>query len=129
MCRGDSDTILGRTARIGNEGLATSLYNHDKDAALAPDLVKILLESKQGVPDFLQDCIPTNAVLKFDDDTDAEGEDQNSEQEAGGDSWATWGAVTAQAENGGSTTIEATRATAPRSSSPVQDQPGDNYDW
>lgn len=124
-----SDTILGRTARIGNEGLATSLYNHEKDAALAPDLVKILLESNQEVPDFLQDCIPTDGVLQFDDDTDAEGEDQNDKQEASGDSWSSWQAANAQTENGGSASFEATTATAPRSFSPVQDQPGDDYNW
>ncbi|KAL1973839.1 hypothetical protein VTN31DRAFT_5399 [Thermomyces dupontii] len=120
---------IGRTARIGNEGLATSLYNHEKDAALAPDLVKILLESNQEVPDFLQDCIPTDGVLQFDDDTDAEGEDQNDKQEASGDSWSSWQAANAQTENGGSASFEATTATAPRSFSPVQDQPGDDYNW
>ncbi|EAW09311.1 DEAD/DEAH box helicase [Aspergillus clavatus NRRL 1] len=63
---------IGRTARIGNEGLATSFYN-DRNAELAPDLVKILIESAQKIPDFLESYKPADDVVKFDDDTDDEG--------------------------------------------------------
>lgn len=42
---------LGRTARIGNEGLATSFYN-ERDEPMADFLVKTLLECNQPVPDF-----------------------------------------------------------------------------
>ncbi|GLA10576.1 hypothetical protein AnigIFM62618_000173 [Aspergillus niger] len=71
---------IGRTARIGNEGLATSFYNHDNDADLAPDLVKLLIENKQTVPDFLESYRPSDDVVKFDDDTDDEksGEENNN---------------------------------------------------
>ncbi|RUP46935.1 P-loop containing nucleoside triphosphate hydrolase protein, partial [Jimgerdemannia flammicorona] len=44
---------IGRTARVGNEGLATSFYN-DKNAIIAPDLTKLLIECKQEIPDFLE---------------------------------------------------------------------------
>lgn len=65
---------IGRTARIGNEGLATSFYN-DKDEALAEDLVKVLLESRQDVPDFLADKKPEEGEeLTFDDDSEEEGD-------------------------------------------------------
>ncbi|KAB2580381.1 ATP-dependent RNA helicase ded1 [Lasiodiplodia theobromae] len=66
---------IGRTARIGNEGLATSFYN-DRNDDLADDLVKILLEREQEVPDFLQDRAPAaGEPLDFDDDTDHEEEE------------------------------------------------------
>lgn len=48
---------IGRTARIGNEGRATSLFN-DRNDDIAEDLVKILIESKQEVPDFLEQFRP-----------------------------------------------------------------------
>lgn len=79
-----TDYQTGRTARIGNEGLATSFYNHDKDKDIAPDLVKILMECNQPIPDFLEDEKPTDGVLRFDDDTDNEGENNDT---AGGDAW------------------------------------------
>ncbi|GLB13686.1 hypothetical protein AtubIFM61612_001098 [Aspergillus tubingensis] len=78
---------IGRTARIGNEGLATSFYNHDNDADLAPDLVKLLIENKQTVPDFLESYRPSDDVVKFDDDTDDEksgGEDDGGNTDAWG---------------------------------------------
>lgn len=66
---------IGRTARIGNEGLATSFYN-DRNDDLADDLVKILMERGQEVPDFLQDRAPAEGEpLDFDDDTDHEEEE------------------------------------------------------
>lgn len=45
---------IGRTGRLGNRGLATSFYDDSgKDAHLAPDLVRILEQAGQEVPDFL----------------------------------------------------------------------------
>ncbi|OCL04821.1 DEAD/DEAH box RNA helicase [Glonium stellatum] len=61
---------IGRTARIGNEGKATSFYN-SRNEDIADDLVKILVESNQQVPDFLQDRVPE--TVTWDDDTDNEG--------------------------------------------------------
>ena len=76
---------IGRTARIGNVGLATSFYNTDKNAGIAESLVKLLLETNQTVPDFLEEFKPADVTkLDFDDESDNEGEeDQN-----GGDSTA-----------------------------------------
>lgn len=69
---------LGRTARIGNEGLATSFYT-DKDRDIAFDLVRILLECNQPVPDFLEEYVPADSRPVFDDDdTDFESGDDNS---------------------------------------------------
>ena len=74
---------IGRTARIGNVGMATSFYN-DKNEDIAEALTKLLLETQQEVPDFLDGYKPENVEdLQFDDDTDNEGEDA----EAGGDAW------------------------------------------
>lgn len=66
--------FTGRTARIGNEGLATSFYN-DRDESIGRDLAKILVECNQPVPDFLNDVKPEEGEeLTFDDDTDNERE-------------------------------------------------------
>ena len=73
---------IGRTARIGNEGMATSFYN-DKNEDIAEALTKLLIETRQVVPDFLESYKPENEQeLKFDDDTDDEGDDA-----VGGDAW------------------------------------------
>ncbi|KAF2146323.1 uncharacterized protein K452DRAFT_324292 [Aplosporella prunicola CBS 121167] len=65
---------IGRTGRIGNNGLATSFYN-ERNEDIAEDLVKVLMERKQEVPDFLESFAPPEGEpLEFDDDTDAEEE-------------------------------------------------------
>jgi len=82
--------IVGRTARIGNEGLATSLYN-EKDEPLAEDLVKLLLECEQNVPDFLVDKKPQDdEPLIFNDDSAGEDEGEVSADTGGGKgAWGT----------------------------------------
>ena len=73
---------IGRTARIGNIGMATSFYN-DKNEDIAEALTKLLVETHQKVPEFLESYKPENEEdLKFDDDTDEEGDNV-----AGGDAW------------------------------------------
>ncbi|KAF3004182.1 hypothetical protein E8E13_006126 [Curvularia kusanoi] len=63
---------IGRTARIGNEGKATSFYN-DRNEDIAEDLVKILIESKQEVPDFLEQFKPADPdTIEWRDGTDDE---------------------------------------------------------
>ena len=47
---------IGRTARVGKSGLATSFYN-DRSDLLAPQLTKLLKECKQEIPDFLQQYV------------------------------------------------------------------------
>lgn len=63
---------IGRTARIGNQGLATSFYN-DKNEELAQDLVNILTECECEVPDFLEHLKPEDGNIQFDDNSDDEG--------------------------------------------------------
>ena len=65
----------GRTARIGNEGLATSFYN-DRDEPMADFLVKTFIECGQPLPDFFQDRAPQDTSnLNFNDDSGAEEEE------------------------------------------------------
>lgn len=45
---------IGRTGRVGNKGRATSFFDMENDSAIAGDLVKILTQAGQQVPDFLQ---------------------------------------------------------------------------
>ena len=71
----------GRTARIGHEGMATSFYNEERDSDLAADLVKILQECRQEIPDFLQEYITED--LAFDDDTDKEDGPGDENDDAG----------------------------------------------
>ncbi|KAI5300452.1 hypothetical protein KEM55_007259 [Ascosphaera atra] len=80
---------IGRTARIGNKGLATSFYNHDRNSDIAHDLVKILLECGQDIPDFLQNDKPLDGKLVFHDDTDDDEDDPTATQIAtvGADAW------------------------------------------
>lgn len=74
---------IGRTARIGNVGMATSFYN-DRNEDIAGALVKLLLETKQEIPEFLGSYKPDNVEkLEFDDDTD----DEDESGAAGGDAW------------------------------------------
>ncbi|KAI7899208.1 P-loop containing nucleoside triphosphate hydrolase protein [Cokeromyces recurvatus] len=58
---------IGRTARVGNAGLATSFYNH-RNSAIARDLTKLLIECAQEVPSFLE-SYRTND-MRFQDDED-----------------------------------------------------------
>jgi len=63
---------IGRTARIGNEGKATSFFN-DRNEDIGEDLVKILIESKHEVPDFLQKHMPEDpTAIDWHDGTDDE---------------------------------------------------------
>ncbi|KAF2034374.1 DEAD-domain-containing protein [Setomelanomma holmii] len=66
---------IGRTARIGNEGKATSFYN-DRNEDLGEDLCKILIESKQEIPDFLEQFKPEDpSQINWHDGTDDESDD------------------------------------------------------
>ncbi|KAI7366302.1 DEAD/DEAH box RNA helicase [Hortaea werneckii] len=76
---------IGRTARIGHQGLATSFYN-ERNEELAQDLVKVLIECECEVPDFLAHLAPEDGKVEWDDDTDdeAEGEGEGFGQQTGG---------------------------------------------
>lgn len=43
---------IGRTGRVGNTGLASSMFN-EKNRNVAPELLELLTESKQEVPEWL----------------------------------------------------------------------------
>ncbi len=45
---------IGRTGRIGNKGKATSFYDPERDAPVASDLLKVLSDSQQEVPEWLR---------------------------------------------------------------------------
>ena len=76
---------IGRTARIGNIGIATSFYN-DRNEDIAEGLTKLLIETRQIVPDFLESYKPENEEeLKFNDDTDDEGDETADGGASGGD--------------------------------------------
>lgn len=47
---------IGRTGRMGNLGVATSFFN-DKNRNIASDLLELLVEAKQAVPDFLESMV------------------------------------------------------------------------
>ena len=77
---------IGRTARIGNKGCSTSLFT-ERDEDLAPLLVKLLDETEQPVPDFLE-------PFKSGDGEDLDFEDASDEEvgpgeggDAGGEAW------------------------------------------
>ncbi|KEF57899.1 uncharacterized protein A1O9_05821 [Exophiala aquamarina CBS 119918] len=77
---------IGRTARIGNEGLATSFYN-DKDSAMGPFITKILMETGQAVPEFLEQYKP-NGDLDFDeDDPDVDEDNEGAALHGNDDAW------------------------------------------
>lgn len=96
---------IGRTARIGNIGLATSFYN-ERNEDLAEGLVKILMETKQEIPDFLESFKPEDTTkIDFDDDTDDEGEENGTDggaansatNESSGDAWGATASSKAEA--------------------------------
>ncbi|XP_059619735.1 ATP-dependent RNA helicase bel [Phlebotomus argentipes] len=47
---------IGRTGRMGNLGVATSFFN-DKNRNICGDLVELLVETKQDVPEFLEEIL------------------------------------------------------------------------
>ena len=80
---------IGRTARIGNVGVATSLYN-ERNEDIAEALAKILKENEQPVPDFLESYLPADGEpLLFEDDSEAE-----DDAAASGADGGAWGVAT-----------------------------------
>lgn len=47
---------IGRTGRVGNSGRATSFFDSSFDSAVAPNLVRILKQANQPVPDWLENA-------------------------------------------------------------------------
>lgn len=87
---------IGRTGRIGHVGKAISFYNGG-DEAMGQDLVNVLMETEQEVPDFLSDLKPEGGQVVFQDDTDDEEESlQMATGGAGG--WGDGGGAAASNE-------------------------------
>lgn len=74
---------IGRTARIGHQGLATSFYN-DRNDDIAQDLVNHLLENECTVPEFLQQHVPEDGNLDFDDNSEDEEEGDGANGDTNG---------------------------------------------
>lgn len=72
---------IGRTARIGHTGKATSFYNERRDEDIAQALVNQLVEMEQEVPEFLAHLVPEGGVVNFDDES--EDEENNNEEDGG----------------------------------------------
>ena len=53
---------IGRTGRIGNPGLASSFYDPEYDHYIVRDLVKVLVDSNQEVPTWLEKERETQAL-------------------------------------------------------------------
>jgi ATP-dependent RNA helicase DDX3X len=84
-------TSQGRTARIGNKGLATSFYNDD-DESLAAFLVKTLMECGQEVPDFLEAYKPAEGEpIEWNDDSGVESGNEVNENAGEADDGGAWG--------------------------------------
>ncbi|KAF9919630.1 hypothetical protein FBU30_010724 [Linnemannia zychae] len=68
MCNDIDEYVhrIGRTARAGNPGLATTFYT-DRNTNVAPQLVKLLIECEQVVPDFLQEFIDEATTYENED--------------------------------------------------------------
>ena len=102
---------IGRTGRIGHEGLATSFYN-DRNEELGQDLVNVLVECEQPIPEFLSHLAPEDGVANFDDDSDDEAEAEGAAADGGNgetegadgvavEAGGAWGAGAAVEETGG----------------------------
>ncbi|KAF3941482.1 hypothetical protein ABW19_dt0210262 [Dactylella cylindrospora] len=81
---------IGRTARMGTIGLATTFWDSVTGVDLAPHLVKMLMECNQEVPSFLSMYKPAEEEpSKLFDDEGSDGEDSGNAEGGGNDS--TWG--------------------------------------
>ncbi|KAA8576125.1 hypothetical protein EYC84_006286 [Monilinia fructicola] len=108
---------IGRTGRIGNMGLASSFYN-TRNEDIAEALVKLLLETRQNIPDFLEAYLPEGFTmdgqtgdldtLEFDDDSDEEEGGENADGDA--NAGVAWGADGAAGGWGATETTEAAPA-------------------
>ncbi|RFU33669.1 hypothetical protein B7463_g2714, partial [Scytalidium lignicola] len=122
---------IGRTGRIGNVGVASSFYN-ERDSDLAEVLVKTLLETKQAIPDFLEQYIPEGFTadgqgkteeLKFDDESDDEElEDANNGANSGeGAAWGNEGNATDTIPTAAPSGEDASGAVAPATTAATND--------
>ncbi|KAK7074990.1 putative ATP-dependent RNA helicase ddx4 [Halocaridina rubra] len=86
---------IGRTGRVGNAGFALSFFNPVEDTALSKDLVKILSNADQEVPDWLKESAERSSLPPDNFNTGVfdvrrerkNGRDYGSEANAGGRNW------------------------------------------
>ena len=76
---------IGRTARIGNDGFATSFFDVERDEDVGPLLVKMLIEAGQEIPEFLSEAFAPaeGEATNFEDESEEE-----VKEPAGGDGGA-----------------------------------------
>jgi superfamily II DNA/RNA helicase len=67
---------IGRTGRIGNQGVATSFFNQSNDD-IGHDLAKLLVECGQELPDFMETFRPDDSEELVGEDADAEEKEDN----------------------------------------------------
>ncbi|KAF9428937.1 hypothetical protein BGZ94_000432 [Podila epigama] len=81
LCKDIDDYVhrIGRTARAGNQGLATSFYN-DRNYEIGPQLAKLLRECNQEVPPCLQQFDTED--VSYENDADFVQEDDEPSSEA-----------------------------------------------
>ncbi|KAJ3525590.1 hypothetical protein NM208_g11576 [Fusarium decemcellulare] len=82
---------IGRTGRIGHRGLATSFFS-ERDEPMGSVLTRTLLETKQEIPEFLQQYVPEGEArenLKFEADSDFDPNDIAGAGDASGSAWGT----------------------------------------
>ena len=80
---------IGRTARIGHVGVATSLYN-EQDEGLGDDLTKLLMETGMEVPDFLQGFKPEGREgASVSEEQAAEASGEAGQETSAGGGWNT----------------------------------------
>ncbi len=125
---------LGRTGRIGHLGVATSFYN-DRNEDLASPLVKILLESKQEIPDFLEMYVPDGAregdvKLDFGDESDDEEYHPGAANgDIGGGFTDEFGGADADANESGEEDVNDENAEVVEATSAVNNASGEKDGW
>lgn len=99
---------IGRTARMGHVGKATSFYNERRDEDIAQALVNHIVEMEQEVPEFLAHLKPEDGVVNFEDD-----ESDDEDGEGADDCGVGFGDTDAATSTGGFAAASAWGAAAP----------------
>jgi ATP-dependent RNA helicase DDX41 len=66
---------IGRTGRGGQRGLATTFVSSADDPTVLADLMQLLVEAKQRVPEAMLELVPQDAALSFADAAEAAAKD------------------------------------------------------
>jgi ATP-dependent RNA helicase DDX41 len=66
---------IGRTGRGGQRGLATTFISSADDPTVLADLMQLLVEAKQHVPEAMLELVPQDAALSFADAAEAAAKD------------------------------------------------------